>query len=71
MSLEPDKIVGNASQLNVSISFGDLMSLERFDAIDRDSSLSVSISFGDLMSLEPSWDSDLNEVGRFQSPLEI
>jgi len=56
----------------VSISFGDLMSLEPTGRIRKFAYLKVSISFGDLMSLEPDWVRlSMARNPKFQSPLEI
>ena len=73
MSLEPDKLCSVLEPKPVSISFGDLMSLERAAPKSAIAGIrKVSISFGDLMSLELGstggwWDT----TPRFQSPLEI
>ena len=53
MSLEHDLPDDLRAKVHVSISFGDLMSLEPLIKSVGLPSSHVSISFGDLMSLEP------------------
>ena len=54
MSLERRQLEDLPVPIIVSISFGDLMSLEPYGSLTMTQwSTLVSISFGDLMSLEP------------------
>ena len=53
MSLERKDTQPQKTTRKVSISFGDLMSLEPRIEIETIDGTRVSISFGDLMSLEP------------------
>jgi len=72
MSLELGVTEQTVRNHEVSISFGDLMSLEQCHLHLGLSPVNVSISFGDLMSLERSWKNNRQLwTPTFQSPLEI